>query len=234
VTKLRSVLFSVRVLLVLTLTLPPLWLFVVVTPRRATHRLVQRWARGIVALSGCRLRVTGLHCLPVGTGVVMVANHSSFLDSVVLLAAIPGEYWFVANHLAATRPLLGTIIRKSGYLVVDRRSVRSRSACARAMSTALEAGTSLLLFPEGTRNSNHLLPFKIGAFRAAAKTAHPVVPIAIAGTRQMLPRDFRLLEQAPLSVQVLAPITAETAGVRYAAHLRDRAHAAVAEALVES
>lgn len=227
--RLRPVLFSARVALALAVTIPPLWVMVAIAPAQWIHRLTQRWAGVIVGLCGCRPRVTGLRSLPRGTGVVMVANHSSFLDSVVLLAAIPGEYRFVANHLAAGRPLLGTIIRKSGHLVVDRRSARSRAACARAMVRTLESGTSLMLFPEGTRSRCRLLPFRLGAFRAAAKTL--VVPVAIDGTRRMLGRDFRLPEWALLSVQVLAPICGDPSVVGCAAHLRDAAQAAIVDAL---
>ena len=88
--------------------------------------------------------------------------------------------------------------------------------------------------PEGTRSPRGLLPFRLGAFRAAAKTSSPVVPIAIDGTRRMLPRKFRLLERAPLSVQVLTPIGGDSSVDGCAAHLRDLAQAAIVAALGES
>ena len=94
---------------------------------------------------------------------MLVANHSSYLDSLALVAAIPRDCRFVANHLAATRPLLGLIIRKSGHLVVDRASRQSRAACARAMIALLQDGTSLVLFPEGTLGQD-VLPFHAGGF----------------------------------------------------------------------
>lgn len=233
-TRLMSVLFSARVGTALALTVPPFWVLVAIAPARWTHRLTQHWARVIATLCGCRPIVTGAPSLPSGTGIVMVANHSSFLDSVVLLAAIPGDYRFVANHLAARRPLLGTVIRKSGHLVVDRGSARSRAACARAMVKTLQSGTPLLLFPEGTRGRRGLLPFHMGAFRTAEKTSCPVVPVAIDGTRRMLPRDRRLLEPAPLAIHVLEAITADPSAVRRAAALRDQARAAIVTALPES
>jgi Acyltransferase len=117
-TRLVSVLFSARVGAALALTVPPFWVLVAIAPAQWTHRLTQHWARVIVTLCGCRPIVTGLRSLPSGTGIVMVANHSSFIDSVVLLAAIPGDYRFVANHMAARRPLLGS-----------RRSSRARHCC---------------------------------------------------------------------------------------------------------
>ena len=162
---------------------------------------------------------------------MLVANHSSYLDSVVLVAAIPRDCRFVANHLAATRPLIGLIIRKAGHLVVDRGSRRSRAACARAMMELLRDGTSLLLFPEGTRAGSEILPFHTGAFRAAVKTGRPVIPIAISGTRRIWPRRIRLLRQNAIVVRVLPAIHADVQTYDSAARLRDAAAGVIANAL---
>lgn len=164
----------------------------------------------------------------------MVANHASFLDSVAVLAAIPGEYRFVVNHRAARRPLLGTIIRKSGHLVVDRRSGESRVACARAIVRTLQSGTSLVLFPEGTRSRNGVQPFRLGAFRAAARTSRTVVPIAIDGTDRMLPPDRWLPSPTRLAVHVLSPLESDGISVRDSQSLRDSAHQAIIAVLAES
>jgi 1-acyl-sn-glycerol-3-phosphate acyltransferase len=223
--------FSVRVLLVLGLTIPALWLLVAIAPRRRTHRLVQQWARFVFAAGGSGPRVSGLERRPPGS-VVMVANHSSFLDSLLLMASIPGNYRFVVNHLAARRPVLGLIIRKSEHLVVDRRSVSSRIACARAMRSTLRAGTSLMLFPEGTRSSDGLLPFRMGAFRAAAAEGRPVIPIAISGAREMMPRRAGLLTRGPLRVQMLAPIGSAPDRLSAAA-LNEAARTAISNALAQ-
>jgi len=224
----RALVFSARVLLVLAVAIPPLWLLVALVPRRLVHHLVQRWARLVFAASGCRPGVSGLEHLR--EHAVMVVNHSSFLDALLLMAAIPGDYRFVVNHLAATRPALGLIVRKSGHLIVDRRSARSRAACARAIVGALRAGESLIMFPEGTRANDVLLPFKMGAFRAAAAAGRPVVPIAVTGTRRMMPRRPGLLTPGPLRVQVL-PAIERAPGRSSAAALRDAARSAINDAL---
>lgn len=167
-----SMLFTAWVVLLLALTLPPIWLALALAPRGApTHRLVRRGARAVLVLAGCRLTFEGLEHLKREPCAVLVANHSSYLDSVVLAAALPRDVRFVVNHLVATRPFVGLIIRKSKHLVVDRRSQRSRSACARAMMEALRDGTSLLLFPEGRRSGGKMLPFQAGPFRAAVARA---------------------------------------------------------------
>ena len=227
-----SILFSAWVGLLLVLTLPPIWLALAFTPAgAATHRRVRRLARAILGLSGCRLQVHGLEHLAEESCAVFVANHSSYLDSVVLAAAIPRDYRIVANHLAATRPLIGLIIRKAGHLVVDRGSRPSRIACARTMIDLLRNGTSLLLFPEGTRASHGVLPFRTGAFRAAVKAGRPVVPVAISGTRRIWPKRVRLLRRNPIVVRIKPAIHPDLQKPESAARLRDEAAAAIAGAL---
>ena len=184
-----------------------------------------------VSLERLPLEVQGLENLDRESCAVLVANHSSYLDSVALVAAIPRDCRFVANHLAATRPLLGLIIRKSGHLVVDRASRRSRAACARAMTALLQNGTSLVLFPEGTRAGHAVLPFHAGAFRAAVRAGRPVIPIAIDGTRRIWPRKFRLLRRGALVVRILPAIHAAAGTQMSAVRLRDAAAGVIAAAL---
>ena len=225
-------LFTAWVALLLALTLPPIWLALALAPQGApTHRLVRRGARAVLALAGCRLTVEGLEHLKGEPCAVLVANHSSYLDSVVLAAALPRDVRFVVNHLAATRPFVGLIIRKSKHLVVDRRSQRSRSACARAMMEALRDGTSLLLFPEGRRSGGKMLPFQAGAFRAAVKARRPVIPLAVVGTARVWPRRLRLLRRSTVAVRVLPAIPPDLDVGDGAARMRDAAAAAVASAV---
>ncbi len=227
-----SVLFTAWVALFLALTLPPIWLALALAPRGApTHRLARRCARAVLGLAGCRLTVEGLENLASEPCAVLVANHSSYLDSVVLVAALPRDVRFVANHMAATWPLVGLIIRKAKHLVVDRRSQRSRAACARAMIAALRDGTSLILFPEGTRSGGGMLPFQMGAFRVAVRARRPVLPIAVVGTSRVWPRRLSLLHRSSIVVRVLPAIDADTQAGDRAARMRDAAAAAVASAV---
>jgi fatty-acyl-CoA synthase len=227
-----SLLFTTWVALLLIVILPPAWVILAFTPPGApTQRFVRRLTRALFRCAGCRLDVQGLEHLAREPCAVVVANHSSYLDSVVLAAAIPRDCRFVANHMAATRPMLGLIIRKSGHLVVDRGSRRSRAACARAMIDMLQNGTSLVLFPEGTRASRDVLPFHAGAFRAAVRTGRPVIPIAISGTRGIWPRRIRLLRRGAIVVRVLPAIHAVAPTQGSAARLRDAAAGVIADAL---
>ncbi|OFV91406.1 MAG: hypothetical protein A3G76_09610 [Acidobacteria bacterium RIFCSPLOWO2_12_FULL_65_11] len=204
-----ALLFTGYLSVALLLTLPPLWAALLIMPAgRTADRLVRRWSRFILRLSLCRLRVSGIEHLATSLPAVLVSNHRSYVDAIVLMAAIPAEFHFVAYHGVLTWPVVGTAIRKAGHLTVDRSDRAARLACARAMTETLRHGGSLLVFPEGmmTGPSNDLLPFRLGAFRTAVEAGRPVVPITLEGTGIMLPVDGRLLRPSPLDVTIHAPI----------------------------
>jgi 1-acyl-sn-glycerol-3-phosphate acyltransferase len=222
--------FLLRVGVALALTLPPLWMMVHALSGRRLDVVLRRWCRLIFALAGCPLTVEGLANLPRGAA-VFVANHASYLDVVALLAAVPADFRFVAKRELRQSPLVGTIIAKLGHLAVERADV-SRSVDDAARATAvLRAGTPLLFFAEGTFvRARGLLPFRLGAFKAAVETGTPVVPIGIRGTRDVLPADTWRPRPAAVHVAVGAPIPPVGTGWREMVRLRDLTRAEIGRA----
>jgi 1-acyl-sn-glycerol-3-phosphate acyltransferase len=204
----RALLFTAYVVSLLLVMIPPLWTALLILPRgRLPDRLLRRGARAVLRLSGCRLRVHGLEHLAACGSTVLVATHASYLDSVVLMAAVPIDYVFVVNHRAAAWPFVGRAIRAVGHLVVDRTRHADRRACALAMMDTLRQGRSLLVFPEGTiHRSGSLLPFQPGAFRTAIATGRPVIPITLRGTDDIWSKGAWMLRRGCLDVTVHEPI----------------------------
>src|SRR5438552_8664570 len=191
--------------------MPPAWVLVLLSPRgRASHRLVRGWWGLVIRASGCRVRMTGVDRLRGAGTVVLVSNHISYIDSVVFLAVVPVDFRFVAEHGVLTWPLVGTGVRKAGHLTVNRGSRAARLACAGTMVDTLRAGGSLLVYPEGRRSRGEgLLPFRLGAFRAAVDAGRPVVPIATRGTATIVATEHRWVRRAPPALTVhpaLAPL----------------------------
>lgn len=228
-----SVFFTARVALALGALVPPLALaLALVRDERRAHRLVRDCARSVVRLAGVNVQVTGLERLPATGRLMLVSNHTSLADAAVLLAALPLDFRFIANHVFAAYPVIGPAIRGASHHIVDRGSWRGRAECGRAMVEALGGGRSLLVFPEGTTAAGgRLLPFRSGAFRAAAKSGTVVVPLAIRGTRALMPDGGALLSPVPVEVEVLAPLVPWGADREAVATLRDRAAAAIQDAL---
>lgn len=229
-------LFTAYVWLLLVATLTPLWLLLALLPRgHAAEGAVAFWARLILRLSGCHLDVRGIERLQKAEPAVVVVNHASYLDAVALMAALPRPFRFVVNHHAAGWPLVGLAIRKVRHLVVDRGRLADRRACALAMIDTLRQGTTVVVFPEGTFNRDgRLLPFQPGAFRVAAETGRPVVPMTLHGTRRVLERGLGRLRRGPIVLTVGVPLAAESTDRHDVSRLRDRARDEIATRLAEA
>jgi 1-acyl-sn-glycerol-3-phosphate acyltransferase len=217
----------------LALTIPALWGLVVLLPRRGVDRVVRGWGRGILALAGCPVRVEGQEHLAGLGPLVLAANHSSYLDAVVLLATIPIDFRFVAKRELLTTWLVGSVINRIGHLTVERIDIGRSVADAERVTAALRGGASLLFFPEGTfRRAPGLLPFRLGAFKAAVETARPVIPVAISGTREILPAYRWLPTPGPITVSIGPPAIPLGTGWPEMVRLRDLVRDEIARRLV--
>ena len=230
---LRTV-FTGYVWLLLLLTAPPAWVILAVGPRgRWPTRFIGAWTRFIVAVTGCRLDVEGLdgsHPEPA----VYVANHQSFLDPVVIMAVLSADIRFAVKGRLVRYPLVGTTIRKAGHIRLDKRDHAQRIDDAAAIVEPLRQGGSLFVFPEGTfTGARGLLPFRLGAFRAAVDTGRPVVPVAISGTRHVFPAGTVLVWPGRMKVTFGKPLVPKSGDWREIVRLRDGARAFIEEALQE-
>jgi len=225
---LGSLSFSVRIAAALAFHLPPLWLKLQFERDECrAFELVRDCARRILEVGSCRVQVLNPERIPAGA-VMLVSNHVSIADAAVLLASLPTDFRFVAGHGYAAYPLLGAAIRGASANIVNRGSWRSRADSGQAMVDALAGGRSLLVFPEGTTaDEGTMLPFRNGAFRAAARTVRPVVPIAIRGTREMFPPNAVRLSNVPVEIEILPALTCESDSREAIFDLRNRAAAAI-------
>ena len=224
-----SIVFTIRVAAVVAVLLPLLRVRLLFVRREpAAHQLVKRYTQRALRAIGCRVELSHLDRVPSGESLMFVSNHVSIADAAVLLAVLPFDVGFVANHIFAQYPLLGAAIRGASANIVNRGNWRSRGDSGQAMVDALASGRSLLVFPEGTTaDGDAMLPFRNGAFRAAARTGCRVVPIVLRGTREMMPAGRTLLADVPIQIEILEPIRPTDATREGMAALRDAAAAAI-------
>ena len=171
--------------------------------RRGTARVA---ARSFFLLAGMPLRLRGLEHLPAGQCVV-VANHASYLDGVVMTAALPPRFGFVIKREMNDVPVAGLLLRRIGSEFVERFNRHKGGTDARRVLRTAANGHSLVFFPEGTfKPEVGLGKFHTGAFVIAARAACPVVPAVILGTRRNMPATRMLPRPGPLEVLYLPPI----------------------------
>ncbi len=150
------------------------------------RRLAALGVRLGLALMLVPYRIRGREHLPPGPCIV-VCNHASYYDGLLMTAALPPRFSFVIQHGVSNWFYAGAVIRAMGYLFVNRENARAGAMQTRQMLKALKSGESLAIFAEGTfKAPPGLLPFKTGAFMLAHKTGLPVVPVAIRGSRRLL------------------------------------------------
>jgi 1-acyl-sn-glycerol-3-phosphate acyltransferase len=197
------------------------------------HAAARRWLRA----AGLPFEVRGLDALPAGC-CVLVANHSSYVDGLLLVAALPRAFAFVAKRELQPQFVAGRFLTKLGALFVERADVQRSTADAGRLAQAAAQGTALAVFPEGTFVAGPgLLPFHLGGFLAAARAGVPVVPAVITGSRTLLPADRRWPRPAALRVEICPAVQASpTAADLFAAavQLRDAARQAIARRIDES
>lgn len=199
------------------------------------RRCARAASRLIFRLGGAWPAVSGAGRLP-SEPCIVAANHTSFADGVLLCAVLPIRFRLVVKREMQHTPLAGRMLSRIGTVFVDREQGAGRIADIRAILRTARAGQSLAIFPEGTfRPEPGLLPFRSGAFAAAAAGGLPVVPVVITGCRRLLPSGSRLFTPSRIQVRFLAPLAVEAGEnrSRRAIRLSEACRATMAEALGE-
>jgi 1-acyl-sn-glycerol-3-phosphate acyltransferase len=164
------------------------------------------WAPSCLWLTGCRRLAEPLPPLPVGP-LIFASNHESALDIWVLVEMLPRMVRFVAKAELFRIPVFGWYMRLGGHVSVDRRNHVQAVQSLRAAAALVRAGTSLIVFPEGTRSPDgRVQPFKKGPFALAMEAGVPVVPVAVSGSAAATPKGLVAVWPGPIRVAVGEPV----------------------------
>ena len=219
----RELLYACYTYLVFSVLAPCTWLLVVITPGEKNRRKLVRYAsRLLFSLGGIRLSVQGIENLPSQGNCVIVSNHASYLDGVVLSAALPPRFSFVAKRELADQLIAHAFLSRIGTQYVDRVDPASGVRDAAQIQHSVDEGKSVVFFPEGTFfREPGLQPFRMGAFLTAATRSLPVTPVILRGTRSILRGVQFFPSHGAISVTIRPPIEPTGSDWHAALKLRD-------------
>lgn len=183
----------------------PTWLLVRIIPKLPWRwKLIRSGARMLAFATATPINVKGLEHLPEpGTPCVLVCNHASYLDGLILVAILPSPVSFIAKEELNRQFIAGNFLRRIGAEFVERFDMQKGAADARRIARLAADGHSVLFFPEGTFSRiPGLLPFHMGAFITAAEANIPIIPIVLRGSRSTLRFGSWLPHYSPISVSI--------------------------------
>ncbi len=179
----------------------------------SVQRFPRLWARIILKLSGVTVIIKGDGALAADHPYIFAGNHQSQFDIFALQGYLGYDFRWLAKKELFAVPVFGTAMRRVGYIPVDRSHSRAAVKSLDEAAQRIAAGTSVIIFPEGTRSvDGKLLPFKSGTMVLAIKAGVPVVPMAIVGTNAILPKGSLLAKSGQVVIRIGEPI--ETSGYK--------------------
>ena len=203
----RTVFFLIPAIAVYTIALGTISLASSLFDRsgRFAHKCARAWSYLILKTTGVTVAATGLDRVPRGQSYVFASNHQSIYDIPVLFWTLDFELRILAKASLGAFPFLGWHLARTGHVLVDRKN--PGADLFRPVRQLMASGYSLFVFPEGTRSLDGTLArFRAGTFMMAIEAGLPIVPVAIDGSRFVMPKSQLTTSPGHVRVEVLDPI----------------------------
>jgi 1-acyl-sn-glycerol-3-phosphate acyltransferase len=174
------------------------------------HYYAKLWGKIALLANRVKVKVEGMEHLNGKGPYVFMSNHQGYYDIFVLLGHLPHQFKWLAKKELFSVPFLGWTMAAVGYISIDRGGTRDTVKAMNEAAQKIRDGMSVVIFPEGSRSPDGLIqPFKKGGFTLAIKSKVPIVPIAISGSRDIMPKDsltvtpgeIRMLVGHPIEIQ---------------------------------
>lgn len=194
----------------LTSTLAPVVSVLAIPDPKNADPLMRFYAGSILRAAGVRHRVIGLENIP-GANCIFVCNHQSHFDALLLFHYLPKHARFVAKAELFKIPIFGHALKATGMIRVERTGGDKDRETINDAVSAVRERVSVIFFPEGTRSEDGTLkPFKKGAALLAIQAGAPVVPIAVAGTKEILPKGSKWIHGGQRAVLMVGEAMSTT------------------------
>ena len=240
----RFILVILTAFLYLILSIPVLLVLLLIRKKKPevcdkVSRALIRWIfRVILFFSGTKVTVKGQENIPKDRAVLYIGNHRSYFDILVTYTTVPGSCGFVAKKELSRIPLLKNWMELIHCLFLDRSDIKQGLQMILSGCEEIKSGTSICIFPEGTRNRNQdeldMLPFHEGSFKIATKTKCPVIPIAISNSADIFEAHFPKIKPAKVVVEYGKPIYPDELSKEDKKHIGEYTQNIIHEMLVKN
>lgn len=197
---------------------------------RTMLRLGRVWIRWILATFRVRVEVAGLENVPTHAPVILMSNHQSLVDIAAIVSTLPRtQSWrFVAKKELARVPIFGQVLVASGHIIIDRGNRTRAVESLRRAAEAIRAGTTVIVFPEGTRSpKGNLRTFKSGPFHLALEAQVPIIPVTVSGSQRITPKGELRVHGGVVKIVYGKPIATRGVPLERRHELADRVREAI-------
>jgi 1-acyl-sn-glycerol-3-phosphate acyltransferase len=224
---------------IVSLLLSPISWIAGIRSERKARAIARLWARLMLRACGIKVKVEGTANLPVNVpaernepGFIIAANHSSAADIFAVMAGLPVDICWVAKASLTRTPLIGWHVKRM-HVPLERGRLGSAKRFVRNGLARLDCGAAVVVFPEGTwkEGSGPMLPFKKGAFLLARTSGRPIVPVAIVGSKALLPPDSIIPKRGTIILRIGCPIDPKKFNDQDIDRLADKAYRDITELL---
>jgi 1-acyl-sn-glycerol-3-phosphate acyltransferase len=231
--RLRTIFLAFYCTVVVLYLTPVLLIFMVFGLRDPLLTIIKRLVRFAPVLLGLKIDVRGLDVIDRTKSYVFMSNHLSFIDGPLLVLVIPQLVRVIMKKGVFRIPIVGLGMRYLGFIPVDRKGVNSgRVSVEDAAQLMKKRRYSFLIFPEGTRSlDGNLQRFRRGGFFLALAAGVPIVPIAIRGTRELMPKGSPFAKPGRIRVAFCRPLAVEGNGPEDLSALMERTREAIRDAV---
>ncbi|OGP54304.1 MAG: hypothetical protein A2Y65_11005 [Deltaproteobacteria bacterium RBG_13_52_11] len=174
---------------------------------RVIHLYARLWGWLILKANGVRVQVTGLEHIDSRKPSIYMCNHQGSFDIFALLAYLHAQFRWLAKAELFRIPILGWAMSTAGYISLDRSEKKKAYRSMEIAARKIKEGTSVVIFPEGSRSLDGVLqPFMNGGFTLAIKAGIPICPITIDGTWAIMPRTTLRIKKGAIRIVIERPI----------------------------
>ncbi len=166
------------------------------------------WAKVSLWVCGIRVQVQGMENIKDHIPYVFMCNHQSYFDIFALLAYLPADFKFILKSELMQIPIFGMALKRAGHISIKREKSREAIRRMDQVAAKIKSGTSVLIFPEGTRSKDgQMLPLKKGGFHMAMKSGCNIVPIGIKNSYRIVVKDSLKINKGTFSIRFGKPIS---------------------------